>query len=282
MTFSGLSAAERHSLLRQWLRRSRAKVLRLLLLGWSLYAVCSMTVHAATAAAEPGKHERAFVRALELFDAAKSADDYRASAQELESIVADGIHSGAVYYNLGNAWYRAGEYGRAILNYRKAVPYRPRDPYLQANLQQALAAAPGRLPEQPSPWYHHVLFWTTWLAWPAKIQVTALLLSSAAAVSVIAVLIRKSRLHVLSGLLITGAIAIGVDAALSHPQRNSRAVITQETMARKGTGKDHEAAFDQPLKDGAEFKVLSETRGWVFGHFEGIGDGWVRSESVAR
>ena len=93
MTFFWLSAAERHSSFRQLFRRSRAKVMRLLLLGWSLYAVCSMTVLAGPA--EPGKHERAFVRALELFDTAKSADDYRASAQELESIVADGIHSGA-------------------------------------------------------------------------------------------------------------------------------------------------------------------------------------------
>lgn len=273
------SAAARHSLLRRMLQRSRVEIVRIFLLWCSWCIMGTMTAATAT---EPGKHERAFVRALELFDTAKSADDYRASARELESIVADGIHSGAVYYNLGNAWYRAGEYGRAILNYRRATPYRPRDPYLQANLQQALAAAPGRLPELPSPWYHHVLFWTTWLAWPMKIQVTVLLLSSAAAVSAIAVVIRKSRLHVLSGLLIAGAIAIGVDAALCHPQRNSRAVITQETVARKGTGKDHEPAFDQPLKDGAEFTILSETTGWVFGHFEGIGDGWVRNESVER
>ena len=95
--------------------RQTINVLRLLLLS----VIFCLSSSLATAA-EPGAHERAFVKALELFDQAKTPDDYRSSATELESIVADGVHSGAVYYNLGNAWFRAGEFGRAILNYRKA------------------------------------------------------------------------------------------------------------------------------------------------------------------
>jgi hypothetical protein len=59
-------------------------------------------------------------------------------------------------------------------------------------------------------------------------------------------------------------------------------VVTTETIARKGIGKDYEPAFDQPLKDGAEFTILSENGDWIFGHFEGIGDGWLRREHTAR
>src|SRR5277367_1043584 len=122
----------------------------------------------ATFAAEPGTRERTFVRALEVFDAAKTPADYRDSAALLESLLADGYRNGAVYYNLGNAYYRAGEYGRAIAAYRKAKPYRPRDPYLEANLRQALSVAPGRLAEPPPPWWRHVLFWSGWLSFPEK------------------------------------------------------------------------------------------------------------------
>jgi hypothetical protein len=57
-------------------------------------------------------------------------------------------------------------------------------------------------------------------------------------------------------------------------------VVTRETIAPKGIGKDYEPAFDQPLKDGAEFTLLSENGDWIFGHFEGIGDGWLRREHV--
>src|SRR4051812_16555475 len=105
------------------------------------------------AAAEPGARGRTFVRALELFDTAKSPADYRQSAALLESLLADGYRNGAVYYNLGNAYFRAGEYGRTIAAYRKAKPFRPRDPYLEANLRQALSMAPGHLPEPPVPWW---------------------------------------------------------------------------------------------------------------------------------
>src|SRR6476660_7743411 len=120
-------------------------------------------------AAEPGTRERTFLHALEVFDSAKVSADYSASAARLESLLADGLQNGAVYYNLGNAYYRAGEYGRAIAAYRKARPYRPRDPYLEANLQQALSVAPGRLPEPPAQWWRHVLFWSGSLSFPEKV-----------------------------------------------------------------------------------------------------------------
>ena len=235
-------------------------------------------------AADRGLRERSFVRGLELFDSAKSADDYRESASVLESTLEGGFRNGAIYYNLGNAYFRAGDYGRAILNYRKARPYRPRDPYLAANLQQALAVAPGRLTEAPKHWWTHVLFWTEWLALPLKIQSTFIGLIAAAITTAVAVLFRWRRLQLLTGGLLVISIALGIDAALCYVEAmdTNRAVITGETIARKGTGNSYEPAFDQPLKDGAEFTVLTETPGWTFGHFESIGDGWVRNEFVAR
>lgn len=235
-------------------------------------------------AADPGARERTFVRALELFDAAKSPNDYRESAKQLESLVEDGIQSGAVYYNLGNSYFRAGDYGKAILSYRKAKPYRPRDPYLNANLQQALAAAPGRLPGTARPLWTHVLFWTEWLAFPTKVRLASLGFALAALVTVLAVLRHRSRLHFLTAALLLLSTALAVDVGLSWNEvsGSQRAVITGETVARKGTGNSYEPAFDQPLRDGAEFQVLTETSDWTFGHFEGIGDGWVRNEFVAR
>lgn len=251
-------------------------------LGLMLLSAVVCMPGANAAAAEPGAHERTFVKALELFDQAKSPDDYRASARELESIVADGVHSGAVYYNLGNAWFRAGEFGRAILNYRKARPYRPRDPYLAANLQQALAAAPGRLPDPPVPWWSHVLFWTNWFSAQTKIRLAGCCLSLSAALLLLAIVLqRRSLITVMTVTLVLG-VALSAECVLNDPTQAHRAVIITETVARKGTGKDYEPAFDQPLRDGAEFTVLTETSDWWLGSFEGVGEGWVRKEDAAR
>ena len=246
--------------------------------------VLLVTLVGEAAAVEPGTRERTFLRALEIFDAAKTPQEYRESAGLLESLLADGFRNGSVYYTLGNAWFRAGDYGRAIAAYRKARLYRPRDPYLEANLRQALSVAPGRLPEPLPPWWTHVLFWSGWLSFPEKVYGAFAVFLLAAVVAAAALLRRRPRGFWLSALLVVIAVVLSIDAGLASLEVNwsRRAVVTAETVARKGIGKDYEPAFDQPLKDGAEFMILAESGDWVFGHFEGIGDGWLRRESVAR
>lgn len=235
-------------------------------------------------AAEPGTRERTFLRALELFDAASSPADYRESAALLESLLDDGYRNGAVLFNLGNAWFRAGEYGRAIAAYRQAKLFRPRDPYLDANLGQALQRAPGRLPEAPSPWWTHVLFWTGWLSFPEKTWGAFSGLLAASGAVALAFILRRPHGYWIGAALVFVSGMLALDAAITYRDivHTRRAVVTTETIARKGIGKDYEPAFDQPLKDGAEFTVLSESGDWIFGHFEGIGDGWLRRTDVVR
>jgi len=62
---------------------------------------------------------------------------YAAAAQEYEQVLQSGVHSGPLYFNLGNAYFKAGDPGRAILNYERAARYLPRDPDLLANLSYA-------------------------------------------------------------------------------------------------------------------------------------------------
>ncbi len=235
-------------------------------------------------AAQAGLRERTFLRALEVFDAAKTPEDYRQSAALLQSLLSGGLRNGAVYYNLGNAYFRAGDYGRAIAAYRAAKLYRPRDPYLEANLRQALSLAPGRLPEPPTPWWRHVLFWSAWLSLPEKAYASFVGYLLAALLACTALMIRRPRVYWTSVALIVVAAVLSVDAALAFADvADSRhGVVTSETIARKGIGKDYEPAFDQPLKDGAEFTILSESGDWIFGHFEGIGDGWLRREHTVQ
>ncbi|MFN0053149.1 MAG: hypothetical protein ACKV0T_13275 [Planctomycetales bacterium] len=254
------------------------------ILRWSVVLWCSLGSSALCLAMAPAERQQTFLQAQQAFEEARSAAEYRHSAEMFESLLADGFQSGAVYYNLGNARVRAGELGRAIAAYRRARMYRPRDPYLGANLQHALNVAPGRLPEPPRAWWSHVLFWSDWTSVGEKCYGTAGALLLAAVLASTALLRRWPRLYWLSGGCLALSLALGIDAALAwdsleHPRR---AVVTGETVARKGIGKEYEPAFDQPLKDGAEFTILDENGEWIFGHFAGIGDGWLRNEFVAR
>ena len=91
-----------------------------LLLGLLACAGCGQIASLETA--------RAFQQAQEVFDRAQSPDDYLKAAARYQSIRESGVVSGAVLYNQGNAYMRAGQRGRAIAAYREALRYRPRTP----------------------------------------------------------------------------------------------------------------------------------------------------------
>ncbi len=69
--------------------------------------------------------------------------EYDAAISEYEKILADGYESGAVYYNLGGAYFKAGKLGKAILSYERAGKLMPRDADLAANIRFARSKIKG-------------------------------------------------------------------------------------------------------------------------------------------
>src|SRR5881628_3917385 len=52
-----------------------------------------------------------------------------------ETLVRAGQWSANVFYDLGNAYFRTGDFGRAILNYERALALEPHHPEATANLR---------------------------------------------------------------------------------------------------------------------------------------------------
>jgi len=63
--------------------------------------------------------------------------DYLHAIELYSKILEEGIESGEVFFNLGNAYYKTNDLGRAILNYEKARKYIEGDPALEQNLKLA-------------------------------------------------------------------------------------------------------------------------------------------------
>ncbi len=85
--------------------------------------------------------QAAFARANEAY----AAGEYRAAAEELQSLFEKGVVSSALLYDLGNAHAKDGRPGLAILAYERALSLAPRDPDILANLRQTRSGA--NLPE---------------------------------------------------------------------------------------------------------------------------------------
>lgn len=98
-------------------------------------------------AADVRPPDRLFVQAAEAYD---QRDFHKAQTCYAE-IQAQGLVAPELYFNLGNTYMRLGQWGQAILSYRRAHALAPRDPDLASNLRFALDLA-GALTPAPPPW----------------------------------------------------------------------------------------------------------------------------------
>ena len=228
----------------------------------TLIALAFPVLTTASAAVEPGSRQRTFVRALEVFDAAKAPGDYRESAALLESLLVDGFRNGAVYYNLGNAYFRAGEYGRSIAAYRKAKLYRPRDPYLDANLRQCFRSPQGTCPNRLRPGGSTCCSGAAGCRFPKRRTHRSVVFCwrpsrhARFVAPPTALCIGSVRQSLVVGRGFECRCRPGLWA--TWPGRGG--VVTRETIARKGIGKDYEPAFDQPLKDAPSSRSFPRVR----------------------
>lgn len=69
--------------------------------------------------------------------------DYAAAAAAYQKLSTNGATSPALLFNLGNAYFKNGQVGRAVFAYRQAELLAPRDPDIRANLRFTLGSVPG-------------------------------------------------------------------------------------------------------------------------------------------
>ena len=82
-------------------------------------------------------------------NAAYSNGNYRQAVDLYDALLAQGVHSGKLYYNLGNSWFKQGRMGKAILNYNRALLLDPTDEDTQYNLAMANARIVDKIDTVP-------------------------------------------------------------------------------------------------------------------------------------
>jgi tetratricopeptide (TPR) repeat protein len=225
---------------------------------------------------------RTFQQAQATFDKAASPDDFLRAAAIYQEILDRRIVSGAVLYNQGNALMQAGQRGRAIAVYRQAKRYRPRDPYLEANLQYALGNQGSAT--QRRPMIEYLLFWQNWLSYPEKFYALAGTGGATLALALAALFWRRRTLRRLT----LAGVALSVLAAASagydwyRCDHLAHGVIVQaETVARKGNASSYEPALTGPLAEGTEFQLVERRGDWLLLRLAGDQEGWVPEKAAA-
>src|SRR5215472_19154020 len=83
--------------------------------------------------------------------------DFSAAVSDYEELVRSGQDTPNLFYNLGNAYFRKKDFGRAILNYERALALEPHHPEAQANLRIARDEARA-LEQVPARWEQWAAF----------------------------------------------------------------------------------------------------------------------------
>ncbi|MBN1852677.1 MAG: hypothetical protein JW829_08130 [Pirellulales bacterium] len=224
---------------------------------------------------------RTFQGALQQFDASDSPEDYLRAAAMYQEILDSGIVSGTVLYNQGNAFMQAGKRGRAIAAYRHAQRYRPRDPYLDANLNLALGAEPGGSPRRPM--IEYILFWQHWLSYPEKFKIVALSAAIAFGFGVCALFLRRRLIKnlAIAAVVLTLLFSFSAGYDWYRYDRILHGVVIQDrVIARKGNATTYEPAFTEPLSEGTEFRLVYRQGNWLRVRLPSDQEGWLPDDSV--
>lgn len=210
---------------------------------------------------------------------------YRSSLLRYERIVREGgVRNGQLFYNIGNAYFRLDDVGRAILNYRRALELTPNDTNLQQNLAYARMRRADKIEVEAQQRVMETLFF---FHYDIPKDVRALLFGVSFVVIWIAagVLLVFSRpflkwvIGISAGIALLFLVSLIIDAK-AEGGAVPGVIVSSEVIARKGDSETYERSFQKPLHAGTEFNVVEARVNWL--HAE-LADGrrcWLPAQAV--
>lgn len=207
--------------------------------------------------------------ALENVDPARARALYQSAALRYQQLLDAGFHNGKLFYNAGNAYYKLGETGKAILSYKEALRFMPNDSNLLGNLARARAQRVDKLTAAEDTSIPRVLFfWHYDLPLSLRAGMFAGLFTLFWTGMILRRIIsgrarpRVWQLAVCGTLMTTFFLSLCLQPY--EQARNREGVILQkEVIARKGNAETYQPAFQQPLHEGTEFIVCEVRPGWI-------------------
>jgi len=214
------------------------------------------------------------------FDAANKLYEqgkFNEAAAAYEQVTNSGLVSTALYFNLGNSFFKAGQLGRAIAAYYQAERLDPRDSDLRANLQFARNQVQGP-----------TLTPIKWQAWLARLTINewAWLAAGGFWIWFALLTIGQLRPALRPGLrnyvwifgLATGVLSACLGLAMHGRNSPPAIVITGDTIVRQAPIDEAQGAFT--VHDGAELQIVDRKEDWLQVTTDPRRIGWLRRNQV--
>ncbi|NOZ60813.1 MAG: tetratricopeptide repeat protein [Calditrichaeota bacterium] len=208
-------------------------------------------------------------------------EQFQEAIKNYESILHNGYESWALYYNLGNAYFRLGKLGKAILNFERAYRLNPDNEDVLFNLNLAKMRAVDNIPVPPlAEWMQKVKYALSmsviiWLLLGFYF-LTAILIA-------IRILLRQRLWQRLTKILLVPAVIIlllsgSLFYLRAHEETSVKYAIllVEKTDALGSPEEDGTVLFS--LHEGVKFKVESYNDGWARIRLANGSVGWVKKD----
>ena len=212
-------------------------------------------------------------------NAAYNAGNYAAAIQMYEQIISESVVSPAVFFNLGNAYFRTRRLGLAIANYERALQLEPGFDGARENLANAVRYTKNHLARpQPADWQESLLFWH----YNLSTRTTNVLATVLWLIFWFTLGLRQWRplrytrgVAVVAGVL---AVAFGFSAwAKAHPEMIA-AANANVVHVHYGTDENETVRFD--LSEGDRATVDNRMNGWSRVSTADGERGWARDKDL--
>ena len=224
-----------------------------------------------------------------LWEAANTAyvnGAYRRAAEGYEAILARGLHSAKLYYNLANAYFKAGRTGKAILCYHRALRLAPGSEDVRYNLGVAEENTKDSIEAVPeffvSAWLRAVRNTMSSTAWAVLSLAALAAMLALASVYLLASRLgaRKAGFYGMAASLVIFAAATAFAASGRREMVDrSEAVVMSSSVSVKSSP-DNSATDLFVLHEGTTVRVTTRLDEWCEIVIADGKKGWVKSRQI--
>jgi tetratricopeptide (TPR) repeat protein len=197
-----------------------------------------------------------------------------------EALIRAGQLSATLFYDLGNSYFRIGDFGRAILNYERALALERHHPEATANLQ--IARDEARALELQQSWPERYLRF----AGVNQYSIAAAIAFWLAAFAIVMLIFARRRSITLIAtsifcLLMSAAASFAVYTLEGGTNGSALAIVTgKNVQARLATADTANSVLALP--PGSEVKVLSTRGDWIYAALPNNLRGWIPAKDAEQ
>ncbi len=220
------------------------------------------------------------------FRANKHYDDgnFQEAAKLYEQLISQGVISGNMYYNLGNAYYKMGKKGKALLNYERAKKFIPNNEDLFANMSFIKSTLDVEQPKQTYP-----VFQKIWRSIRNAVSIRTWFVISVILFFSVCFLLGigfinyqfRRRSHMISGILavlFVVSLMLFIDGFNAGKHFKTGVVISPEADVRYSPSYSGVVAFK--LVEGMKARIIRKQGPWTLIRLNKEKSGWIESESI--